>query len=414
MTTPFMVKAAGNNFSTTLTANITSTTLSIPLSSVSGLNPDGGYLIIDKDNSAREIIYYTSISGSSVNVAVDGRGRCGTVAVAHTTGAVVTDVIVDEHINRPSSAFLSEHLDNGTHRMNLNFWERFKYEALINGRIEATTASNNLTIALKTYDGTDATTTNPIMCYFLNENIRRITSALSLTINGSNTVFGFNTYRILPSTGTTTVDLFVHLILDGTNVRLGVSRINYASITIGEAYTNTTTSARYLALSGTGWNSNALIQTIGRVSVTVDNNGNFSGTPTIVQGNIGHTLRRQFFPIVQGTGSMTASAILNGAFYFFNYNLVYIQFNFSSLSISGTFGSQIRVSLPIPVNQGSGLGQTTTINCGGLGSYTNNILLGIAGNTDTDTLALLRIDGSNYAATTNGWLLGSIIYMAQQ
>lgn len=114
--TPSLQKAAGNRISTTLANSAADSTLSLVLSSVSGMSTTGGTVIIDEaDASKREIVYYESITGSTLTVASDGRGRSGTSAVAHDAGATVTDVITAEMFNDARTSFLSEHADNGTH-----------------------------------------------------------------------------------------------------------------------------------------------------------------------------------------------------------------------------------------------------------------------------------------------------------
>lgn len=81
---------AQNFFSTTLSSSISASDTVIPLNAV----PTGteGFLIIEPDNpSNREIIYYTSKTGSGVVLtsAIDGRGKDGTTATSHSSGATV-------------------------------------------------------------------------------------------------------------------------------------------------------------------------------------------------------------------------------------------------------------------------------------------------------------------------------------
>lgn len=87
-----------NFFSTSLSSSINSTDTVIPLNAV----PEGteGFLVIDLSNSAREIIYYTSKSASSVTCpdAATGRGLGGTSATSHSSGASVKQTVVSQYI----------------------------------------------------------------------------------------------------------------------------------------------------------------------------------------------------------------------------------------------------------------------------------------------------------------------------
>lgn len=113
--TPNLVRAAGNSLSTTISSNITDSATTIQLTDGNGFNTSGGYIVIDPSNASKEIIYYESRSGNTLTVASDGRGRGGTSGVAHTSGAVVTTVLVDEHVEGIRTQYLLEHDDDGKH-----------------------------------------------------------------------------------------------------------------------------------------------------------------------------------------------------------------------------------------------------------------------------------------------------------
>lgn len=83
-------------FSTTLSSGITSTTTTISLASL----PTGteGFLVIDPDNSSKEIIFYNNTGGGAVTVpSTDDRGRGGTTAVSHSSGATVKMHVVADY-----------------------------------------------------------------------------------------------------------------------------------------------------------------------------------------------------------------------------------------------------------------------------------------------------------------------------
>src|SRR5690606_38823591 len=90
----------GNNLSTTLASPIDDNDLVIQLSSGIGFNPEGGYIKIDEGTPNEEIIYLESVTGTTAIVATNGRGVSGTSAHSHNIGAVITDVIVAEHVEK--------------------------------------------------------------------------------------------------------------------------------------------------------------------------------------------------------------------------------------------------------------------------------------------------------------------------
>ncbi len=90
MASPTSALGFQNFFSTTLTSGINATDVSIPLDTVP--NASQGFLVIDPDSSAnREVIFYTSKTGSTVECtsAADGRGQDDSSAVAHSSGVTV-------------------------------------------------------------------------------------------------------------------------------------------------------------------------------------------------------------------------------------------------------------------------------------------------------------------------------------
>lgn len=117
--TPNIVKAIGNKYTGTLGGSLSDSATTTTVADGSGLSATGGYMIIDEAITAkREIIYVEEVDGTTLTIATDGRGRCGTSAVAHDSGAVITDVIVDEHINGLATNFRVEHGDDGKHDIN--------------------------------------------------------------------------------------------------------------------------------------------------------------------------------------------------------------------------------------------------------------------------------------------------------
>ena len=95
-----------NFYSTTLTSDITSGTLTIGLDTVP--SPSAGILIIDPDSTTgREVILYTSKGASTVTCPSDGRGYSGSTAAAHLTGTTVIMAPIDKWFTALASGELS-------------------------------------------------------------------------------------------------------------------------------------------------------------------------------------------------------------------------------------------------------------------------------------------------------------------
>lgn len=95
-----------NFFSTTLTGDITASTLTIGLATVP--SPTSGILIIEPDStSSREVVFYTSKGVSNVTCPSDGRGWAGSTPSAHLTGSAVIMASVDEYFEGLADGTLS-------------------------------------------------------------------------------------------------------------------------------------------------------------------------------------------------------------------------------------------------------------------------------------------------------------------
>lgn len=365
--TPQWAKPIGNELSTTLASGITNVATSITVASASGFSATGGYIIIDEGNASEEVVYVESVSGSVLTVATDGRGRCGTSAVAHNSGATVTDIIVDEMFTRPRTSFLVEHNDSGTHKqLNaqlalsnttistsnrlldegfINMIEGF----LINGKIERSVASNDLTIALKTNAGTDASSTNPIYA-MIGGTRRKITAALSLTLNdGTN-------WMDLGSTELATYenDLFVYLgyRASDTSVFIGVARFPTAR-TYGD-FSSTNTNDKYLGYSGVAPASTDDVVVIGRVNATLSAGAAYTwsvpATSVIVQRPIFESRWLDYGAVTTPAGSMTYTSLTwRSRRHKVDGDLWYVRANVTGTT-GGTASDTIDISTPIEAN----------------------------------------------------------------
>lgn len=95
-----------NFYSSTLSGDITSGTLSIGLSTVP--SPTAGILVIEPDSSTnREVVLYTSKGASTVTAPSDGRGYSGSTATSHLQGSTVIMAPVDKWFTALASGELS-------------------------------------------------------------------------------------------------------------------------------------------------------------------------------------------------------------------------------------------------------------------------------------------------------------------
>lgn len=88
-----------NFWSTTLSGGISNSATTITLNSTTGLQAPG-YLVINREDgsgtatpSAREVIYFTGISGNDITLPAAGRGADGSTARSHSDGALVESTI---------------------------------------------------------------------------------------------------------------------------------------------------------------------------------------------------------------------------------------------------------------------------------------------------------------------------------
>lgn len=87
--------AIGNSASTTLSAGITNTDTSAPLTSDTNFNAKSGegMVIIDEGQSAEELAYATTKGGGALTIPLVNRGLEGGSAQAHSSGATVKGIL---------------------------------------------------------------------------------------------------------------------------------------------------------------------------------------------------------------------------------------------------------------------------------------------------------------------------------
>ncbi len=117
---------------------------------------------------------------------------------------------------------------------------------MLNGKISATMASNNLTVALKTKSGGDPSATDPVSVW-INGTYRRVTAALSVTKNAGTNWFNAGATVL----ATKEIDYFVYLIWN-TTPATDIMDIGFSRIPFGRVYSDfsaTTTNEKYLAFA---------------------------------------------------------------------------------------------------------------------------------------------------------------------
>jgi len=182
---------------------------------------------------------------------------------------------------------------------------------LINGVIERTVASNNITVAIKTVAGANPSTTDPVYCRIGNT-VRTITSALSVTKNAGTNWFGSGGSMF----ATQEIDYFVYLGYNTTDgVVIGFARIPYA-IKYSD-FSTTTTNEKYAAISTiTTAAASDVYENIGRFNATLSATASFNwsipATSIIINRPIFETRELTFVPTWSANGSMTFTTVTTG------------------------------------------------------------------------------------------------------
>lgn len=346
---PNFIYAIGDKVNTTLTSAISDTSTTINVASGVGFNPDGGYIIIEPNTVNEEIVYIESVSGNTLTVATNGRGRGATTAKSHPSGAIVTDIVTTEMFNRPRTALVQEHNDDGTHKLHTNTFDGVIHHAgMMNGYIEANITGNNLYLSLKTNNGTDPSLNNPIRVRIGNY-IRKITSAKNITLVGGNNYFDMSSLG-----GNISFDVFLFLMFNPNtlSVEMGVTRLwmgnTYAK------YNNTLGSYKQIVATGSTPPGNSEMELVGVLGIQKDSSNNFiTGTYFSNVFNTPITRWQWYNPSVLGGGSMTVTnSSIYVATYQVNYNYIHTSIS-GTVTFGGTASNVFSVSLPAPAHVNS-------------------------------------------------------------
>lgn len=298
-----------------------------------------------------EYISFTGVSGSTVTGLTRGLG--GTTAQGHAIGAIVEfvpDVVWAQAIN---DVITTEHDADGQHKINtfsnLNAPEGF----LINGKIVPSVSSNNLTVALKTLAGTDATASDPIYVR-INGVIRTITSALSVTINAGSNWANAGSAELAGYE----LDWFCYLGYNATDgVVIGFSRIPYA--TQWGDFNLTATNAKANLQNGTVTTSTIAWVNIGRFAATLSAGAGYTwsvptfDTSNLIQRPIFETRVLSYVPTLYGsTGSAgTFAANPYAGSYTINGRTLLLTIKIKCTNV-GSWGTAVTVNTPMAPRSG--------------------------------------------------------------
>jgi hypothetical protein len=181
---------------------------------------------------------------------------------------------------------------------------------LYNGRISVSVSSNNLTVAIKTMAGDDPSISDPVYVR-INNSIRSITSALSVTRNaGTN---WFNSGATAHATYENNYFVYLGWRAASSAVVLGFSRIPYAAVY--SEFSATTTDDRHGAFSTTPASTDDVVN-IGRFSATLSAGAGYTWTvPTFTSSNL---IQRPIYEtewLIWNPSPTGYSAVPTGSFY---------------------------------------------------------------------------------------------------
>ena len=228
--------------------------------------------------------------------------------------------------------------------LNLNAPQGF----LLNGRISVTVATNDITVAIKTMAGADATATDPIYCRIGNT-VRTISGALSVTRNDGTNWFNSGSVEL----GTREIDYFVYLGYNATDgVVVGFSRIPSANQY--SDFSASTTNEKHCAISTiTTAASTDFYELIGRFAATLSLTGTgFLWTvPTftainLIQHPIYETRWLIWLPTYSGSGALTYTSVTGvRVVYKIRLDTVLIEMRMTGTT-GGTTNNAINITVP--------------------------------------------------------------------
>ena len=224
-------------------------------------------------------------------------------------------------------------------------------QGLINGKIVPTVASNNLTVAIKTLQGTDPSATNPVGIWIGNE-LRWITSALSTTLNAGSSWLNMGSAEL----ATRETDIFVYMQWDtvASQVQIFLSRIPYGKLISDFNVSGTNERGAPGHVNFTATNS---VANVGRFAATLSAGaGHTWSVPTFTNANliqepIYETRRLEFNSVTSAGGSMTYTSNASVKFYKVVGNVSNYLIRETGTT-AGVANIEIKFNLPFTNNRG--------------------------------------------------------------
>ena len=270
---------------------------------------------------------------------------------------------------------------------------------MMNGKISATVASNNLTLALKTLAGADPSASDPVYVR-IGATVRTVTAALSVTVNAGTDTFGLGNFGCL-----TDQDLFAYL---GYRAASSTVFIAAARICHGVTYADfsgTATAQNYLAYSGSAPASTDEVEVIGRFNVTTSGSASYNwsipATAVVISRPIYTTRALTWSPTYSASGSMTFTSVTtNTAKYIVKYGAFYTSL-VAFGTTGGTASTALRATLPFNVANYTGNPAIGGFTADGAGFIAGP---GFIDSTTANLLTVRKYDFSNYGLGTNRYL----------
>jgi hypothetical protein len=277
---------------------------------------------------------------------------------------------------------------------------------MFNGKLSVTVASNNLTIAVKTWAGTDPTATDPAFVK-INGTIRSITAATSCTIAAGTSFFNLGAVEF----ATLEQQLFAYAVYDSNSTIVAVSAARIPDGHLVSDFSATTTNEKHL-YNYANFTSTDDVVNIGRFSVTNSGTASFNwSVPTftsknLIQYPVFETDWLSWTPTYSTSGSLTYASISTA---FSKYKILPARVSWE-LRCTGTLGgsasNQILFTVPFEALQSAnsvacGFGNTATV---------AGVFFITAGTPDKITVQ--KYDGSNYATSGASVINGEGTYEA--
>lgn len=152
---------------------------------------------------------------------------------------------------------------------------------MLNGKLAVTVATNNLTVALKTWAGSDPSATDTVAIN-INGTIRTVTSALSITLAAATNWFNAGSSEL----ATKEIDYFCYAVWDSNSSAVALAPARYPAGTLVSDFSSTSTNEKYMG-NYANYTSTDDVCVIGRFAATLSAGAGYTWTvPTFTSANL--------------------------------------------------------------------------------------------------------------------------------